>query len=153
MHLGVVAESFERRTELTVQVIRGVAADIEVGALQWAIGAKGGDDDMAAGTHSMPHLIHITAAIGGVHQKMEHRPVVPHIKTGLRQGHGGHIADAPVHQPVLNPVRLKTRLLQPGHNGLAQQTVIFNNQDMHQSSYALPATGAEIGSHNAGSLP
>ncbi len=97
MRLGVVTEQFKRSTELAVQGIRGVTADIKVGTLQRPGGAEGGDDDMAAGTHGAQHLVHIAAAICLLRQKMEHGTVVPNIKGGLGQVHRGDIADAPIH--------------------------------------------------------
>ena len=79
-----------------MQVFRRIAADIQVGTLQRAVGAESGDDDETARTHGAPDLFDIAFAIFFPGQEVKHRAVVPNVVARLRQVHRGHIPDPPI---------------------------------------------------------
>ncbi len=94
-----VLNQLERRSELCMQRVRGVANNREAAALGRPIRTECRHDDMSARANSTPDLFDIRRSLFHVCEKMENGTVVPDVVRLLGEFDPGYVSFDPVHAP------------------------------------------------------
>jgi hypothetical protein len=86
--LGSMLDQAEVRSELIMKRLGSVPNDVQSTALRRTFGTERGNDDMPARLHGTRDLPHVRSAVVRLGEKVEDRPVVPHIELVALEGVG-----------------------------------------------------------------